>query len=715
MAIRLTGMVSNMDTDSMVQELVKAYSTKKDTLVKEQTKLSWKQDAWKSLNTKIYSFYSKSLNNMRFSQNYNTKKTTVSDTTKASVIAGEGAVSGTQSLAIRQLATAGYLTGGKLESTASGSTPKASTTLADMGVTENSTMTVTTGGKDYTINLNTTSTLSDIATQISNTGLGASYDATNQRFFVNATKTGADSDFSISGDSDTAVKTLSKLGLFSSTDTASNATYAEWASYGGSEKDGTYTLYDNDTIVANLVDKIATETASLQKTYQSTMDAATKIIDTNQSYLDDGATTEASNNELYQDAKSKLSTLSDEELSEQYGVSADSADETKIATILAKELENAKADGSGKTEEEVTALTNASALATNISNATININNAQSAYNTASDNYDAAQTTATTKLVAKAKSAVAAMNGDYDSYGSSSAVRIVGQDAKIFLNGASFTSSTNTFSINGLTITAQETTGLTADATDDEEDASNYNTVTLATDTDVDSIYDSIKSFLSEYNTLITEMDKLYNASSAKGYEPLTDDEKDAMSDTEIEDWETKIKDALLRRDDTLDGVINSMKNSMAATYTGSDGTTYSLSSFGINTLSYFLSSDNEKGVYHIDGDSDDSSTASATDKLKTMIASNPEAVQGFFTSLTQGVYSALSDKMKSTTMSSAYTVYDDKQMASDYSDYTTKISDWETKLQNLEDKYYSQFSKMETALSQLNSSQSALSSLLSS
>lgn len=57
MSIRLTGMASGLDTDTMVQELVKVSSTKKDNLEKAQTKLGWKQTAWSDLNTKIYSFF----------------------------------------------------------------------------------------------------------------------------------------------------------------------------------------------------------------------------------------------------------------------------------------------------------------------------------------------------------------------------------------------------------------------------------------------------------------------------------------------------------------------------------------------------------------------------------------------------------------------------------------------------------------------------------
>ena len=149
---------------------------------------------------------------------------------------------------------------------------------------------------------------------------------------------------------------------------------------------------------------------------------------------------------------------------------------------------------------------------------------------------------------------------------------IKGQDSVITLNNTEYTSNSNVFSINGLTITALKETGA------DEE-------ITLTTQDDVDGIYDMIKSFLKEYNTLINEMDKLYNADSARGYEPLTDDEKDAMSDTEVEKYETKIKDALLRRDSNLSTVSSALKEIMAGSVEVNGKNMY-LSDFGIETLS---------------------------------------------------------------------------------------------------------------------------------
>ena len=183
------------------------------------------------------------------------------------------------------------------------------------------------------------------------------------------------------------------------------------------------------------------------------------------------------------------------------------------------------------------------------------------------------------------------------------------------------------------------------------------------------------------------------------------------MSDSEIEKWETKIKDALLRNDSTIGGVMNAMTSAMMQSYTV-NGKTYSLSNFGIHTMGYLNSAKNENYAYHIDGDEDDSITSGNTDKLLDMITNNPEDVEEFMKQLTSGLYTALDNKMKSTTLSSAYTIYNDKQMTKEYSSYTTQIKAWETKIEELENRYYKQFSNMEKQLAKMQSSTSSLTSL---
>ena len=211
---------------------------------------------------------------------------------------------------------------------------------------------------------------------------------------------------------------------------------------------------------------------------------------------------------------------------------------------------------------------------------------------------------------------------------------------------------------------------------------------------------------------LMIAMDTAYNADSASKYEPLTDEEKDAMSEKEVEKWEQKIKDSLLRRDSTLNSVSSAMRNVMRGSYS-INGKDYSLSSFGIKTLGYFTSKQNERNAYHIDGDPDDTNVALNSDKLKAAIADDPDAVMEFFQKLSTDMYSTLTEKMKSTKLSSAYTVYNDKQMKTEYEAYEKDIKRWEERIAAMEDKYYKQFAAMETALSKLQSSTASLTSLL--
>lgn len=278
-------------------------------------------------------------------------------------------------------------------------------------------------------------------------------------------------------------------------------------------------------------------------------------------------------------------------------------------------------------------------------------------------------------------------------------VKVEGSDAVLELNGAEFTSSTNTFTINGSTFTINH-----KPTNPDEE-------ISITTQPDYDGIYDVIKGMIKEYNDLINEMTKLYNADSSKGYDPLTDEQKEDMSEKEIEDWENKIKDALLRGDSTVNDVMMTMVQAMN---TGFEigGKTYYLSDFGIATAGYFEAEENERYALHIDGNTEDSLTGTKDDKLKSLIASDPETVMNFFQKLSNKLYEDLYSKMGSTSLSSIYKVYNDKQLKSEATDWDKKIADLEDKLTAMEDKYYKKFSVMETALSKLNSRQSALASL---
>ena len=538
-------MYSGMDTESIVSQLVKAKSTKVTNLKNEQKKLEWKQTAWQGLNSKIYNMYSKTLSNLRLTSAYSKKSTVSSDSTKATVVASEGAVNGTQTLKVNKLAKSGYLTGAKLAgktSTTTGTDGKDVTKVVNWETTDKlseidsnltgKTISITTGSgtdaKTTDIEITADMTINDLVAKFKDAGVNASFDTTNQRFFINSTGTGSAKNFTLTSDDSTA---LASLGL-----------------------------------------------------------------DPNTTYTD--------------------------------------------------------------------------------------------------------------------------INGSKNS-----CVKIEGQDAEIVLNGATFVSDSNTFSINGLTI---NTLGVT-----DEE-------ISLVTSTDYDGIYNTIKDFLTEYNDLINEMDKLYNADSARKYDMLTNDEKDSMTDDEVEQWEDKIKSALLRKDNSLYNVMNTLTTTMmdgyyennlsdkqkknmsaseiSAWYKENGGKKHYLSDYGIGTLSYFEAQDNEHHAYHINGDADDEFTSTKEDKLKAAIAEDPEGTANFFATLCKTLYSKLDETMsESTEYSSIYKVYNDKQLKKDYKDYTTKISDAEDELNDYEDRWYNKFSKMEVALSKLQSQTSSISSMLGS
>lgn len=193
--------------------------------------------------------------------------------------------------------------------------------------------------------------------------------------------------------------------------------------------------------------------------------------------------------------------------------------------------------------------------------------------------------------------------------------------------------------------------------------------------------------------------------------EPLTDEEKEAMGESTANKYEDKIKASLMRRDGKVDGVISAMTRAMSASYE-INGKRFSLSSFGINTLGILRSEKNEQNAYHIDGDADDDTVSGNTDKLMKALSDDPDTIVDFLKQLTTGLYKGLDEKMKKTTLSSAYTMYDDVSLKNENDELANLIKQWEKKVEDEEDRYYKKFASMESALTKLNGQQSSLSGL---
>ncbi len=653
MPMRMSGLISGLDTDTVISQLVSAKRLKVTKAKGEQTKLSWKQDIWKDLNKQLSSLRS-SVSNMRFSSSWVKKTTSVSNSSKASVITGSGAVDSVQTLKITQLAKSGYLTGGVVkavdgEGNETGGKITALSKLSELGFSgPETTLNISVGDNSSSVSLSTDSTVSDVLTALKKQGVNASFDEGNQRFFISSKSTGASGDFSITANDASGQKLLDALGI-SSYDATAKASLTSFLNY------------TEDDIAAETLKRAKVNADDYKTLYNNKIDAQKSVEDLQQQLEELGSDAREDEKQKIQSqltkAQEKLSSL-ETQLNEA---------ESKLIYTGSPVYDS---DGKITSIEDVVPTDD---LASKV----------RSEFEQRKE-YAQAQLNAI---------AAGTLKG-------TAANKISGQDAIINLNGVDFTSSSNVFEINGLTITA-------LDKTDDDE------AVTLSTTNDTSGIYDMVKNFLKTYNSIINQLDKVYNAESASKFSPLSDEEKEALSDSEVEKYEQKIKDSLLKGDTTVSSISSALTSIMSAGIE-INGTKRYLSDFGINTLSFFDAADNESHAYHIDGDSDDSATSGNADKLKGLISSDPDMVTKFFTKLSQDLYSRM-DKLSSRISGrrSYGSFFEDISLKNDHKDYDSKVSELEEKANKYEDNLYSKFSKMEAALAKLQSNTSAITGLM--
>ena len=642
MPIRMTGLISNLDTEGLIKELMNAQNMKKTKIENKITKLEWKQEKWKELNTKIYKLYTDSLADMKTEGTYLTKKASSSNESKLKVSAGSSAAEGTHSVTVGKLASAQYLTGGAIKLPAGSDLTEVNraTKLADLGFDTSglSVIRIQAGDKEAkTITVDEDTTIADFVEACKEAGINASFDDTYDRIFLSAKESGVENAFRIT------------TGVSSA----------------GDEREALKDVFDFDNLSAaqkskvnSLIDTL--RTASLGEDAEAKAEAEEALAD----YLT-----------TFQTDKIKKET------EEAYRASLDNEDDFSQETLDAK-IEEALAAAETQLGEKAVALGNA-------------IGNYEVALE--EETLSAANDGGLKNIGLSDVDYTVDANGEviYTELDASAGASLVkASDGWITYNGAKFEASSNNYTINGLNFTANAVTA--------EGEA-----ITVTVNKDVDAVYDKVKNFIKQYNELLEEMNKLYNADSAKGYDILTDEEREAMTEEQIEKWENKIKDSLLRRDDTLGSLLNTMKTTLAKSVTV-DGKSYALSSFGIVTSDY-----TEKGKLHLLGDGDDTYGKDFEDKLKAALSEDADTVMQVLSGVTKELYDNMADKMKTSSVSSALTFYNDKQMDKTMTSYKDELSTLEDRLQQIEDRYYDQFTAMEVAMSKLNSQQSSLNSIM--
>ncbi|MDY2848489.1 MAG: flagellar filament capping protein FliD [Oscillospiraceae bacterium] len=149
---------------------------------------------------------------------------------------------------------------------------------------------------------------------------------------------------------------------------------------------------------------------------------------------------------------------------------------------------------------------------------------------------------------------------------SDSALTVYGTNAQVTINGVTLESADSTFTVDGTTFTFNNVADFDAELEPDSA-------ITVTTKKDNSAIMETVKSFINDYNTLIKDLYKQVQTARPKDgssyYDPLTEEQEEEMSDTEIEKWNEKAKEGWLYNDVTVNRLINKVRGAMSTSFNG--------------------------------------------------------------------------------------------------------------------------------------------------
>lgn len=281
-------------------------------------------------------------------------------------------------------------------------------------------------------------------------------------------------------------------------------------------------------------------------------------------------------------------------------------------------------------------------------------------------------------------------------------------EMSILYNGVktTITSSSNTFSIDGLDIKATNTF--------DTGSATAEGGVSFTASADTEKVTETVKKFIEAYNAMIDEVRTQVTTKPDSNYGPLTEDQKNEMNETSIKNWEDKAKEGILYNSSALKDLDNATQGIF--------------SSMMMNGVSY---DDLEKiGISFSDDYTAGGKIVFDEEKFKTAMESDPEKVSDLFTG-THGIvntidstlstyatryaskngnsYGVLIEEAGSEKLSLTLT---NNSIYKELKDMQETITNLQSQLSTEQDRYISQFTQMETLINQMNSQSSYLSQL---
>lgn len=261
-----------------------------------------------------------------------------------------------------------------------------------------------------------------------------------------------------------------------------------------------------------------------------------------------------------------------------------------------------------------------------------------------------------------------------------------GKNAKFVINGYATERTSNVFTINGIEYTLKNVTD---------------SPVTISTATDVDSIFNAVVNFVNEYNNLIDQLNAKLTEPKYRNYPPLTDEQKEEMTDKQIELWEEKAKSGLLRSDSIISNGLNQMRIDLYSAVELEDGTKLYLADFGISAINDYR----QRGKLVID-----------EEKLRAKIAEDPTKLYELFNSssanndhASMGIAQRLRATTKQVTLQIEERAGNNMRTNQQFMlgrniiDIDKQIERMQARLKQIEERYWRQFTAMERAIQRAN------------
>ncbi|QGU00429.1 Flagellar cap protein FliD [Candidatus Syntrophocurvum alkaliphilum] len=599
--IRFGGIASGLDTEDIVNQMMKIEKMKVDRHHQQKQVLEWKREDYRELNSKFLNLRNEAFD-MRLQSSYMSREVSSSNESALSATAGSSAIEGNYEVEIKELARGVNKTSDVLQSNDDISNLKAQFG-EDIGDEVSFTLKGQSGEQAFTFNTEEVS-IHNVVREINNANLGirANYDANIDRFFLMTTDTGTNSELSVLTD-DGFLSDQLKLNLDESTTLQSTESLGE--------------SINTDEKLKEIFPELVGES--------DVFNISIKI----------GKDVE----ELSFGANDNIDTIIDE-INDKLGEDVASFNDNKFSI-------------NGDEENNVSILSDEEGLLTNIF-----------------------------KLQMSSETGV---------------------NSKINFNDMEdLEFQSNDVEIMGINMNLQQA----------------GETVNLTVSNDTDAVVEKITGFVDKYNKIIENISTKLGEERHRDFPPLTDEQRRAMSEDEIEMWEEKARSGHFRADPLLNSIASNLRMATSSPVEGIEGDYQQLSAIGISTQNW-----QEQGKLHVD-----------EDKLRAALSDDLEGVIQLFTQdrvveedengnevvekgpgIARALHEAAGNAIDSIRQRAGIDglSHDPSFLGQQISREEQRIADMKQRMIRTEERLWSQFSAMERAVAEMNSQSDWLASQL--